>query len=141
MIVTITFNNIKKVVSLNKTKTKLWLMSVSMSHKAEIKELSFNFCSDEYILEMNKEHLNHDYYTDIITFDMGEPGGAIEGDIYISIDRVKENAKLNNTKYDMELNRVMAHGLLHLIGFQDKTIDQQKEMRLAEDGALKLLIA
>ncbi len=95
-------------------------------------ELSVIFCSDEFLLDMNKEYLNHDYYTDIITFDYVE-GNIISGDLFISLDRVKENAEMYNSRMLRELYRVVFHGTLHLCGYKDKTDEEQKVMRAKED--------
>ena len=89
------------------------------------------FCSDAYLLKMNQEHLQHDYYTDIITFDYSS-GDEISGDLFISVDRVRDNAKQHKQLFFSELVRVIAHGHLHLIGFKDKTKSQQLEMRAQE---------
>ncbi len=97
--------------------------------------LSFVFCSDEYLLKINQDFLQHDYYTDIITFDYSE-GNKISGDLMISIDRIQDNAKQLNLKFDDELSRVMIHGVLHLLGFGDKTAKEEKEMRRLEYAAL-----
>ena len=111
--------------------------------------LSFVFCSDEYLLEINRQFLNHDYYTDIITFPLNETKEQLEGEIYISIDRVKENAekygneklKIRNKKpeitYLAELQRVIFHGVLHLLGYKDKTKMQKEQMRKMENLWLK----
>ena len=95
-------------------------------------ELSVIFCSDEFLLDMNKEYLNHDYYTDIITFDYVE-GNIISGDLFVSLDRVKENAEMYNSRMLRELYRVVFHGTLHLCGYKDKTDEEQKVMRAKED--------
>lgn len=115
-----------------------WLTTIVSNHKHSLAHLNYIFCSDEYLLQINIEQLNHDYYTDIITFDLSEEEGVIEGDIFISIDRVKENATTNSTTFINELNRVVSHGLLHLIGFQDKTEEQKEVMRKNEDACLTL---
>jgi rRNA maturation RNase YbeY len=100
-------------------------------------DFSFVFCSDEYLLEMNNRFLTHDFYTDIITFDMAPPGsGVIEGEIFISIDRVKDNAQQFKNPWQSELYRVIFHGILHLCGYNDKTAIQQKLMRSKEDHYL-----
>ncbi len=101
--------------------------------------LSFVFCSDDYLLEVNKKFLNHDYYTDIITFDYNE-STIISGDFIISIDRVKDNALTHHCAFYKELYRVIIHGILHLLGFSDKTEIQQKKMRLLEDRYLAQLV-
>lgn len=115
-----------------------WLTTIVSNHKHSLEHLNYIFCSDEYLLQINIEQLNHDYYTDIITFDLSEEEGVIEGDIFISVDRVKENATANSTTFINELNRVVSHGLLHLIGFQDKTEEQKEDMRKNEDACLTL---
>lgn len=115
-----------------------WIDSIVNNHNHTLTSLNYIFCSDEYILEINKEYLDHDYYTDIITFDNSDEDHLIEGDIFISIDRVKENAETNHTNFITELNRVIAHGLLHLLGFGDKTEEEKNEMRKNEDACLSL---
>jgi rRNA maturation RNase YbeY len=135
----IEFNNIDVNIRIKKGETHLWLNKIALNFSFEIAQLSYNFCSDEYLLEVNKKHLDHDYYTDIITFDLSESTGFIEGDIYISVDRVKANAKENGIPLAEELHRVMAHGLLHLIGFGDKTPKEINAMRKAENDCLKLI--
>lgn len=94
--------------------------------------ISIIFCSDAYLLQMNKEYMNHDYYTDIITFNYNE-GSVISGDLFISIDRLKENAETFSTKFVKELYRVVFHGVLHLIGYNDKTSEEIKVMREKEN--------
>lgn len=101
-------------------------------------EISINLCSDDHLLQINKKHLNHDYYTDIITFELSE-NNEISGDLYISTDRVLDNAKQLNITFHVELNRVIIHGILHLCGYKDKTKAQQKEMREKENYYLSLL--
>ena len=97
-------------------------------------DVNFIFCSDDDLLEINRKHLDHDYYTDIITFDLSEKGSCkLVSDIYISVDRVKENAKTEQVLTTIELQRVIFHGLLHLIGYKDKTTKQEKEMRDMEE--------
>lgn len=101
-------------------------------------DITFIFCSDNYLLDINRKFLNHDYYTDIITFNYNE-NKLISGDIFISVDTVFKNSKEYHTNFEMELFRVMIHGILHLIGFDDKTDEQQDEMTRQEDQALRLL--
>lgn len=113
---------------------------VSTRVKKEAKKdivLTYVFCSDKYLLDINKRFLQHDYYTDIITFPLSESQEAIEGEIYVSIDRVKDNAKTLGVAFSEELHRVLFHGVLHLLGFKDKTKAQQLEMRRMEDKWLK----
>jgi probable rRNA maturation factor len=116
----------------------LWLSKVVESYKSEVGDLSFQFCSDDYLLNMNKEYLDHDYYTDVITFDYST-NNKISGDIFISYDRVKENAISfgNGITYD-ELCRVVVHGVLHLLGFKDKSDEDNKRMREEETKSLSL---
>lgn len=116
-----------------------WINKIIQSHEFELQELNYIFCSDDYLLNINKQHLNHDYYTDIITFDNSEESGMIESDVFISIDRVKENAAEQSVAVETELHRVMIHGVLHLLGFSDKTESDQKVMREKEDACLSLL--
>lgn len=98
------------------------------------------FCSDEFLLQINREYLQHDYYTDIITFDLSDPGGPVRGEIYISVDRVRENAKDLGTTLRKELLRVIFHGALHLCGYKDKTRQEQARMRDLEEKYLALYI-
>ena len=115
-----------------------WLNKLVERHEKKIGELNYIFCSDDYLLKMNQEHLNHDYFTDIITFDYCEKD-VVSGDLFISIERTKENAKTFGTTQINELNRVIAHGLLHLLGFKDKTSQDIAEMRRMEEKALNML--
>jgi len=119
-------------------KIKLWLKTIITNYNQTISNINYIFCSDEYLLEINKEHLNHNYYTDIITFDLSE-SEEIESDIFISIDRVIENAKNLGITFETELHRVLVHGLLHLLGFNDKTGVEKTIMREKEDSSLSLL--
>lgn len=120
-----------------------WMFRVAQSHQCQIEQLDFIFCSDAYLLNMNQQFLKHNTFTDIITFDYSisskNSPKAILGEIYISIERVKENAKIFKTGYVNELHRVMIHGVLHLCGFKDKKAAEQAEMRAQEDVALKVL--
>ena len=102
-------------------------------------DVSLIFCSDKYLLDMNRKHLNHDYYTDIITFDYTTEE-AVSGDLFISIDRVLENASDLSMDFRTELNRVVVHGVLHLLGFGDKYPEEAKRMRKLEDQALLLIV-
>ena len=115
-----------------------WIMQVVTYEKKEILELNYIFCSDQYLHQINLEYLHHDTYTDIITFDNSEEENIIEGDIFISIERVKENAASYQVSFQHELLRVIIHGVLHLIGFGDKTPEQKKQMRGKEDTYLSL---
>jgi len=113
-----------------------WIFSFISDHNFRCGDLNFVFCSDDYLLEINRAHLSHDYYTDIITFNYVE-GDLLGGDIFISIDRVEDNAKLSRN-FAEELRRVMAHGVLHLIGFNDKSDKEKVEMTNAENKCLEL---
>jgi probable rRNA maturation factor len=119
-------------------KTKQWIKNISESEGYRIGDLNYIFCSDDYLLEINRQYLEHDYYTDIITFDNSEEDDKLEGDIYVSVDRVKDNAETLNVPFDVELRRVLIHGLLHLIGFEDSDEDLKKQMRAKEDECLLL---
>lgn len=114
-----------------------WLATVVASEKGRISQLDFIFCTDEYLLEKNRQYLNHDTYTDIITFDYSE-GKTIAGDIFISIDRVRENSDKYNVRFDEETIRVMAHGVLHLLGYKDKSTEEIEVMRKKEEEKIKL---
>lgn len=116
-----------------------WLSLVAQKEGFILGNITLVFCSDEYLLEMNKKHLNHDYFTDIITFDYTEDK-TLSGDLFISVDRVKENAALNSIMFHVELNRVVGHGVLHLMGYNDKSEEEQSEMSKKEDWALSLIV-
>lgn len=116
---------------------KAWIKELVSNHGKKVGELAFVFCSDEKILEVNQNFLQHDYYTDIITFDYCE-GEIVSGDIFISVERVAENATSHNIEYNTEIIRVLAHGVLHLIGFQDKSPKKKKEMTENEDLCISL---
>ena len=117
---------------------KNWIKLCANNFGACIGDINYIFSSDEYLLEINKKYLKHNYYTDIITFNYNQEK-ILNGDIYISIDRVKDNAKELNVLFDKELNRVMIHGILHLIGFDDRTEKEKKIMRSEENNCLSLL--
>ena len=119
-----------------KLKHKAWLNEVAKQEGKKILELSYVFCSDDYLLEINKEYLNHDTLTDIVTFDNSEDPKKIEGDIFISIDRGKENGEKLGTSAT-ELERVMVHGLLHLLGYKDKKKEDKALMTEKEDFYIK----
>ena len=119
-----------------KLKHKAWLNEVAKQEGKKILELSYVFCSDEYLLQINQEYLNHDTLTDIVTFDNSEDPKKIEGDIFISIDRVKENGEKLGTS-ESELERVMVHGLLHLLGYKDKKKEDKALMTEKEDFYIK----
>lgn len=122
----------------NKLKRKAWLNNLAKTEGFKIAELSYIFCSDEYLHKMNLDYLDHDTLTDIITFDNSEEEGIIEGDIFISVDRVRDNAKQLSLTEEVELSRVISHGLFHLMGYKDKTKTQTLEMRVKEEFAIEL---
>jgi rRNA maturation RNase YbeY len=126
------FPKLKKRISSN------WIKAVIVAEGKIAGDISFIFCSDDYLLEMNKKYLDHDYYTDIITFDYVEDK-MINGDIYISIDRVRENATEFSIPFANELNRILIHGILHLLGYKDKAKNDKKIMTEKEDYYLKAL--
>ena len=117
----------------NKTLVRKWITDTIQAEGFVLKELSFIFCSDAYLLEINQQYLNHDTYTDIVTFDNSEAEGKIVGDIFISIERIRENASKFNVSDTTELHRVIIHGVLHLLGYKDKTPAHQKKMTEKED--------
>lgn len=115
-----------------------WLRLVANHYSLELGTISFIFCTDSYILDINKKYLNHDYYTDVITFDYRE-GKTLSGDVFISLDTVRSNALDFNTTFEDELHRVIVHSVLHLMGFKDKSDEESRGMRLNEDHCLELL--
>ncbi len=123
----------------DKRKTSAWLKTAITREEYKLVSLNYVFCSDEYLLQINRDYLEHDYYTDIITFNQSEEETDIEGDIFISIERVRENAITLNVDFLQELKRVMIHGLLHLCGYDDHSEVDQQQMRVKEDSYLALL--
>jgi len=123
-----------------KQKHKDWLISVANSEGFSISALNYIFSNDDYLLKINQDFLQHDTYTDIITFDNSSQKGKIDGEIYISVDRIKENAQIQQIGFDSELHRVMAHGLLHLCGYKDKSEADIKKMREKEDEAIEKFV-
>lgn len=121
----------------NKTRTNRWLRLVAESEIKRIGDISIIFCSDNYILDVNQKYLQHDYFTDIITFDYCE-GDRLSGDLFISVDSVRENSIEYGTDFSDELNRVIVHGLLHLIGYDDHTEADVAVMRKKENYYLSL---
>ncbi|MDP5231875.1 MAG: rRNA maturation RNase YbeY [Cellulophaga sp.] len=119
------------------SKYQQWLEFCVILEKKVLGDLSYIFCSDEYLLNLNKEYLHHDTFTDIITFDYCE-GNTISGDIFISVERVKENSEIYKGTFNDELLRVMAHGVLHLLGYKDKSEEENTLMRSKEEEKIKL---
>ncbi len=114
-----------------------WLARVITSENASSRQIDYIFCSDEYLLELNSRFLGHDMFTDILTFDTSE-GNVLAGDIYISVDRVRENASEMQLLFMEELRRVMVHGILHMLGYKDKTNMQQQDMRELERSKMMM---
>jgi len=135
--VEIAFEDIDEIPGVNSEFLFAWYSDVVKRRGKTLGEICVVFCSDEHLLQMNRDFLNHDYYTDIITFDYSETG-SVSGDLFISIDRVADNAKDLKVLFDDELHRVCVHGVLHLCGLKDKTESDEKVMRIAEEEALSL---
>ncbi len=133
----ITYNFIDVKFSLNEVLYSAWINEVALKEECTIEEVNYIFCTDEYLYDLNVKFLNHDTYTDIITFD-NSLGKTLISDIFISLERVKENADKFKVSLNEELHRVMAHGVLHLCGYKDKTDDEASLMRVKEDEAIKL---
>lgn len=134
-------NYFNEEIQLPKLKRRIyskWIKSIIIEYGFKLGEINYIFCSDKYILQINKQYLNHDYFTDIITFNYNIEK-FVSSDIYISIETVAKNADYYNVTFDNELNRVMIHGILHLLGFDDKTEDEKIVMKEKEDEALDLL--
>ena len=122
---------------IGKRETNAWIKTVAAKYGKKVGEVAYIFCNDEKILEVNKEYLQHDYYTDIITFDYCE-GNVLNGDIFISLDTVASNAEEFGVTFDEELHRVLIHGILHLCGQDDQTPELRAEMIAKENDALKM---
>ena len=120
-----------------KIRLKQFIKNIFSSEGKELNTIDFIFCNDAYLLSMNQQFLQHDYFTDILTFDLSKNNSAISGEIYISIDRVKENAAIHNTTYISELRRVIFHGVLHLCGYLDKIESEQTLMTKKENYYLE----
>lgn len=129
------YNEDIRFVLPQKANYRSWIAAVAHQFGKKVGELTFIFCSDEHLLSINKQFLAHDYFTDIITFDYSTED-TIAGDIYISIDRVQDNASKFLVDKNLELQRVVIHGVLHLCGLKDKSENDQKKMRTAEENAL-----
>ncbi len=123
---------------LSTTNLRNWIKAAIKEEKKKAGDLNFIFCHDEYLLRINQQYLNHDYYTDIITFDYVS-GELISGDIFISVERVRENSGIFQVSFEDELNRVIIHGVLHLLGYKDKDPDQKKIMTEKENNFLSKL--
>lgn len=110
----------------------IWLQNIILSEQKKIGEINYIFCNDDYLLKVNQDYLQHDYYTDIITFDYVK-GKTISGEIFVSLQRISDNASTLFKDYEEELRRVLAHGILHLCGYKDKSEEEEIEMRNKED--------
>lgn len=131
------FNTSDLSILRNRKELKLFLIETSVAYKRPILSLNIIFCDDEYLLSINKGFLAHDYYTDIITFDLSESiSDPIQGELYISTERVKENATTHHQSFKKELHRVIFHGLLHLLGYKDKSATDGLKMKEMEDVLL-----
>ena len=126
-----------KMPAIDKSKVKNWIKAVAESYGRKTGDVSYIFCNDERILQVNNQYLQHDYYTDIITFDYSTTK-TISGDIFISLDTVKSNSEAFNTDYSTELHRIIIHGILHLCGNDDKTPELRAQMTEKENLALQL---
>jgi len=132
------FNEDVPLPRLRKRKSTNWIKKTILTEGKIVGDISFIFCSDNYLLEVNKTYLDHDYFTDIITFDYVE-GTLINGDIFISVDRVFDNSVEFKATFDDEMNRILIHGILHLLGYKDKNKKDKLLMTKKEDSYLKLL--
>lgn len=132
-------------IPLKRNKIKAWIKSCIEKRNGELKDLNYIFCNDDYILNINRQYLNHDYFTDIISFDYSEydyetQKTLVSGDLFISLDTVRSNSQLIGVEFEEELHRVIIHGVLHLLGFKDKTEQEEKEMRKEEEECLRNMI-
>ena len=135
----ITFQNIDiEFPQLNQRLAKEWIEEFVASYGRKIGELYYLFCSDEYLLAFNQKRMNHDFYTDIVTFPLNDCSEYLSGEFYISLDRIKDNAEQMGKPFKDEFHRVLAHGVLHLIGFDDKTAAAAAEMREQEEKCLSM---
>ncbi len=137
-IITFNYLDVPSTSFQNKTKLKVELISLFKKEKTALAFLNYVFCKDDYLLQMNKQFLNHNSFTDIITFNLADKHFPVIGDIYISIERVRDNAQIHQTAFKEEIHRVIFHGALHLCGYKDKSTNDIKKMRNAEDMYLKL---
>ena len=124
--------------NIRKRQTTQWIKAVAATYGKRVGDIGYLFCSDEHILDVNREYLGHDYYTDILTFDYCEDD-ILSGDIVISLDTIRTNAELFHKTYEEELHRVIIHGILHLCGINDKGPGEREKMEAAEDQALQML--
>ena len=134
-----------KMPNIRRRDTSAWIKAVAATYGKRVGDIGYIFCNDEKILEVNRQYLQHDYYTDIITFDYSDDAlltgrkDTISGDLFISLDTVRTNAEQQGTTYDEELHRVIIHGILHLCGINDKGPGEREVMERAENEALKII--
>jgi rRNA maturation RNase YbeY len=140
MAISIHFQDVKRPYFASNKLIRTWLPLACLEFDRKIGDITLIFASDDFLLEMNRQFLQHDYYTDIITFDHGTERKKISGELYMSLDRIRENALLHKEKYSMEFHRVIAHGVLHIIGFQDKTKNEKISMRSCENQFLDVYL-
>lgn len=131
------YNNDREPILKERKKLKSFIVELFSHEKKGIGSLTYIFCSDEYLLNINNEFLKHDFYTDVVTFDLSANKNETIGEVYISIDRVKDNAKKMNEVFNRELHRVLFHAALHLCGYNDKKAIERKKMKLKEEFYLK----
>ncbi|HVS96856.1 MAG TPA: rRNA maturation RNase YbeY [Puia sp.] len=134
----IRFNFLKSITLEERGQLRRFLISLFKKEGKRVTELQYIFCSDSYLLDINRRYLGHDFYTDIVTFDLSEKDQSINAEIYISVDRVRENARKYDSSLKKELHRVIFHGALHLCGYKDKTVQQTRIMRNMEEKYLEL---
>ena len=139
MAITYITENVRLPRQLKKRQISKWINEVIHKHEKKTGDIAYIFCDDERILEINTQYLKHKYFTDIITFDYSN-SNKISGDIFISLETVKDNSTLYKTKFDEELRRVIIHGILHLCGYEDNTREKKIEMRKYENEALSFWI-
>ena len=137
MIISFSFQK-AQITLAERRRLKAFITSIFRRNGKELRQLSYVFCTDDYLLAINQKFLQHDYYTDIITFDLSESPKVVEGEIYISVDRVKDNANKLGVSVKEEIHRIMFHGALHLCGYVDKRPKDREIMRLEEDKNLRL---
>lgn len=128
-----------KMPAIKRREVSAWVKAVAATYGKKVGDVAYIFCNDDKILEVNNEYLQHDYYTDIITFDYCE-GDVISGDLFISLDTVKSNSELVGASYEQELYRVIIHGILHLCGVNDKAPGEREIMEAAENRALAMRV-
>jgi probable rRNA maturation factor len=134
------FSDEVRITLNNRARLKKVIGDLFRKERRELHRLNYIFCSDKALLEINRRHLGHDFYTDIITFDLSENANQVVGEIYISVDRIRDNAEKHGVSVKSELHRVIFHGALHLCGYKDKSKSDTREMRTMEDKYLKKYI-